>query len=461
MTEKNLPAIYLDASFTGSKASEIVPIVQDPYPDETNVPVDTLIKIDIADIDPGAWMRTVTKVWINDVLALDRGGTPPYFKTGFNGPGSGIFLVPSYTSVKIDIHRITIDPTFLFDSEQEVRVRVWAQSYLGHTMDMEYKFICADIVDPEISDVVAVSPTRVEVSFNEPMQMDTLDGGALNPDNYTLTGVTTPYYLPSFFTVEQIANYKVALVFPQELSHGQSYKLAVSGVKDTSGNTVVSSETTFTAANLLEPDRDFDLWSKIPLQHQRWDTSLTGSSPGDTEKLLQCFQDLVDLAWYDSDLLKRMYDIDLAPMDSINLLLEQLGNPFKFDLTDLQKRKLLQNLIYIYRQKGTEAGIINAIFFFMGITVTITVPLTRSWRLGYDKLGYTTYLGPSDSAARFTFWVNCPIALTTDERKQMNDIIKLMKVAHEHHVIKEPTPPPPATWRLGYHKLGIETRLGG
>lgn len=460
MTER-LPSWLLDASFTSPPANEVQLVTLQPSRSSSGWPLAQDIFMHIADVSAANALELKTKVWIDGVLAFDRSGGMPYFKPGYDGPGSNFQVKASPGSGVNDVHQINIDLTSLFASKATVEVRVAARSTGAYSLDESYSFTTRDTEAPTVTGVVATEPMRVEVTFDEPVQMDDEAGGALDPANYILIGVTPPYYLPVSFTLERVENYKVELVPDQELSHGRTYKLAVDGVKDTSGNPVVPSETEFVAANLLEPGRDFDLWLKIPAKLRRRDTSLTGSSPGDTEKLLACFQDVVDLLFYDVDLARWLYDVDRAPMDSINLLLEQFGNPFKLDLTDLQKRKLLRNLIAMYRQKGTEVGIINAIYFFMGVTVTITKPLARSWRLGYDKLGFTTRLGPSDSAARFTFWVNCPVSLTTAERKTMNDVIRLMKAAHEHHLILEPTPPPPLTWRLGYHKLGIETRLGG
>lgn len=464
MTVTKLPAVYLDAGFTRSVQNAIVVTRAEPYQGTPGWPLDQSIFFELADISAAGSILLTVRAWINGQPALDIPGGPPFFLPPFDGPGCSIKFSASPGSGVNDVVRVVIDPTILWSSEETVTVRVTADSSGGYSLDASWTFTVRDVVAPQVSDVQAVSPRRVEVTYNEPVLMDSSSGGALNPANYSLDSDDSPYYLPTSFSVEQVSNYVVALEFDEELSHGREYELTVSGVEDDSGNALGSQAETFVAAALLDgDDRDFDLWSMIPGKLRRWDKSLTGSSPGDTERFIQVLQDVADLLWYDTDLLRDFYDIDLAPMDSVELLLQQFGNPFPFtpSLTDLEKRKLLRNLVAIYQEKGTVNGIVDAIFFFMGIPVTINRPMEKAWRIGYDKLGYTTYLGPSSSYDRFTFFVICPVYLSTEQRKQMNDIIKLMKAAHEHHVIVEPAPPAPAVWKLGYHKLGIATRLGG
>lgn len=464
MTVVKLPAVYLDAGFSRNVQNAIVVTLAEPFQGTPGWPLDQLIFFELADISASGAILATVRAWVNGQLALDLAGGAPVFKPPYDGPSSSVKFSASPGSGVSDVVRVVIDPTTLWSSEETVTVRVTADSTGGYSLDTSWTFSTRDVVAPQVSEVRAVSPRRVEVTYNEPVLMDASSGGALNQGNYALDSDDSPYYLPTSFEVEQVSNYSVAMVFDEELSHGREYVLTVSGVEDDSGNALGSQDVAFSAVDLLDGgDRDFDLWSMIPGKLRRWDRSLTGSSPGDTQRFFEVLQEVADLLWYDADLLRDFYDIDLAPMDSVELLLQQFGNPFPFtpSLSDLAKRKLLRNLVAIYQEKGTVDGIVDAIFFFMGIPVTITRPMETAWRIGYDKLGLTTYLGPSSSYDRFTFFVVCPVYLTTDQRKQMNDLIKLMKAAHEHHVIVEPAPPAPAVWKVGYHKLGVETRLGG
>ena len=49
--------------------------------------------------------------------------------------------------------------------------------------------------------------------------------------------------------------------------------------------------------------------------------------------------------------------------------MQDLGNPFPFDLDDLSKRRLAAVLVEMYQQKGTAIGIRNAIRFFLGVDI--------------------------------------------------------------------------------------------
>ncbi len=91
-----------------------------------------------------------------------------------------------------------------------------------------------------------------------------------------------------------------------------------------------------------------------------------------------------------------------ASEDFLDLILQDLGNPFPFDLYVLGKRRLASVLVEMYRQKGTEAGIENAIRFFLGIDVTAITPFTGTTLvLGESELGVDWELGPSDRFARY------------------------------------------------------------
>src|SRR5690606_30992264 len=91
---------------------------------------------------------------------------------------------------------------------------------------------------------------------------------------------------------------------------------------------------------------------------------------GDLENFMAVLQDVLELLLGEVDRFPDILDPDLAPEPFLDLMLEDLGNPFAFDLTELQKRRLIAVLVQIYRQKGTAAGIRNAIRFFLGVDVT-------------------------------------------------------------------------------------------
>ena len=99
----------------------------------------------------------------------------------------------------------------------------------------------------------------------------------------------------------------------------------------------------------------------------------------------------------EADRFADVFDIERAPEAFLDLILQDLGNPFPFDLDVLAKRRLASVLVEMYRQKGTKAGIENALRFFLGVVTAIT-PFTATTlvlgesELGISELGQTTEL---------------------------------------------------------------------
>ena len=61
------------------------------------------------------------------------------------------------------------------------------------------------------------------------------------------------------------------------------------------------------------------------------------------------------------DVFTQIADINRAPEPFIDLILADLGNPFRFDLDLNEKRRLAKTLVDIYKLKGTKIGIIDAV----------------------------------------------------------------------------------------------------
>jgi len=62
-------------------------------------------------------------------------------------------------------------------------------------------------------------------------------------------------------------------------------------------------------------------------------------------------------------------------------------------------------LVDIYREKGTDSGIRNAIRFFLGREVAITSYAGEALILGESLLGEDWVLGPSSAFSAYTFEV--------------------------------------------------------
>lgn len=124
---------------------------------------------------------------------------------------------------------------------------------------------------------------------------------------------------------------------------------------------------------------------------------------------------------------------------AIDIILTNLGNPFPFFiLTESQKRSLARALVPMYRKKGTEVGIEQAILFFLGLTAEV-IDFTSGddmWILGESELGIDTFLGPgTEGSDLFFFIVEFDECLTPDQIDQAERIIDFMKPGWTHYLI--------------------------
>ncbi|PIR19811.1 MAG: hypothetical protein COV45_09155 [Deltaproteobacteria bacterium CG11_big_fil_rev_8_21_14_0_20_47_16] len=123
-----------------------------------------------------------------------------------------------------------------------------------------------------------------------------------------------------------------------------------------------------------DPDNILDLWK-----------TLASQISDDFRSFIAAYDELVDP--------------DTSPMIFVELMLRQLGNPFRsYPLTDTQKRKLVKLLIPMYNQKGLgkEKGIVTAARFLLGMEVEIIDPHAYpedGWHVGVSEIGLSTYSG--------------------------------------------------------------------
>ena len=179
----------------------------------------------------------------------------------------------------------------------------------------------------------------------------------------------------------------------------------------------------------------------------------------DLRRFITCVQEMTDLVLLDVDRFTDIFDLERAPDAFVDLILIDLGNPFRFELDGLGKRKLAASLIRMYRQKGTAVGIVNAIRFFLGLEVKVDAHNVTGVVLGDLDTGWTP--GPSDRRALYTFDIEVTRVLSPEERHQVQRIACWMKPAHTHFgVLREPQPPAfNDHWQLGVSRLSETTIL--
>lgn len=370
MTLAQIPSVQLD-NVRAEATTGLVVFNRIPEPEETGVPVDSTIYLTLTSetINP-LDSSDVSSVRINGDLAVLNGA----FRPGFQGPESSI------TTPIGNILLIAVDPETDLPPDTEISVRI----VYDVSIERIYSFRTQDTVAPTVSSVTAVGKQTVRVTFNESMLQTTVTGGsALNPENYTIAR-NPPENIPavdvSGASVSTVNTTTVDLNTDIELSFGLPYRLTTENVEDVHGNVIVTTTDDFTAFSPDVPEgRRFQIWELLPLFNRDED---------DTNDLLRftgVLQDVVDLLLCEIDLFADTLDPDTAPEDFLDAMLQDLGNPFTFDLTELEKRRLIQLLVPIYRQKGTAVGIINVIRLFLGIEVTIRAyNVGSAWRLGAD-----------------------------------------------------------------------------
>ena len=193
----------------------------------------------------------------------------------------------------------------------------------------------------------------------------------------------------------------------------------------------------------------------LPKHNRREDAT------GDLRRFIACLQEVTDLLLSDVDRFADLFDLERAPAPFLDLILADLGNPFPFDLDDLAKRKLAASLVRMYRQKGTAAGIVNAVRFFLGIEVTVDAYHLGTLVLGESELDVDWILGASDQWSLYTFDLVVTRALAKKERAMIRQIATWMMPAHAHlQFIREPGLPVFIDhWELGLSELAESTIL--
>lgn len=450
-----LPGLYFDDVVTDATPTRPVLVNRDPEPNEIEVPVDTNIVLEIVDVGPDGIDRTATRVYVDGVLAFE-GGTATEFKPGFDGAASAVIETA-------DTLRLTIDPTSPFASLQQVPVRVVsATTGSALPLDLTYSFRIQDLTAPVVVAAQAIAARRVRVSFNEPVRQlgDGDQGDALRPASYQFGALTSPAVSVEPVAVEAAGASAVDIELDIDLSQRATYQVLVTKVEDVFGNPVGETGNRATFAGFVPPGRPkaraFELMRLLPEINRQQDLT------GDLRKLMGVLQDVAELLLSEIDRFTDIIDPDLAPEPFLDRMLEDLGNPFAFDLTELQKRRLVSVLVQIYKQKGSAAGIRNAIRFFLGVDVTaIDAFHGTTLVLGESELGVDWELGPTSRFALYAFDLTVSRALTDAERKQIRQIVDFMRPAHTHFI--DLIEPGGAAfidhWELGLSELGETSDL--
>jgi hypothetical protein len=119
-------------------------------------------------------------------------------------------------------------------------------------------------------------------------------------------------------------------------------------------------------------------------------------------------------------------------------------------------------LVELYRLKGTEKGIRNAVRFFLGIELgAITTYSGSPLILGDSLLGVDWELGPSNRFALYAFEVHVPVVLTDEQRERLRALILWSKPAHTHliDILGPVVVVELDEWILGESEIAVNTIL--
>jgi phage tail-like protein len=444
MAAVELPGLYVDNVASIVAVERPLLVNRDPGPDEVGVPLDWPVALEV--LDPGAdgINRAATRVWVDGQLAFD-GGAAPELQPGFDGPHADVVE-------SADTLRIVLDPTTPFASLATVEVRVVSATVGGeHALDETYTFRAEDRTAPKVLAAQATAPRVVHIGFDEPVLVVDSAGFAFVPVGLPAVNVGP---------VDAEADGSVVVItLDTEMTPDVAYEVVVTGVTDLHDNPVAAPDDRATFSGFRPPrplGRRFDLWTMLPRHNRRADVT------GDLRRFIACLQEVADLLLAEGDRYADIFDLERAPEPFLDLILQDLGNPFPFDLDVLGKRRLASVLVEMYRQKGTAVGIENAIRFFLGIDVAAITPFAGTTLvLGESELGVDWELGPSNRFARYAFNVEVEVPLTDTERRQIRAIVDYLKPAHTHFVdLVEPGLPPVFDhWELGISELGWTTDL--
>lgn len=446
------PAVYLDVvGFAEAGDPAMVLINRIPQPDQTAIPHPSFpnVSLMIMSTNGDAVALADTIVTVDGVVAYNGGAGG--FQAGFSG------VATVNTGPSSDDARLVIDTSAqTYASSELIVVRVQsATAGASATIDESYSFTIADTIAPELTSASARAKRVVRVVFSEAMS-----DSVLVASSYTFERLSQPAVEIEAVSVERVSATTVDITLDTEMTFLASYRVTAIDVSDIEENEIVPPDNQATFVGYACPvpaGRDFNLYQMMSEHDRRADTS------GDLERLLGVLQEPLDQCLCLLDDWTDILDPDLASDDFVAGMLASLGNPFRFDMTPADNRRLLAVLVAIYQAKGTPFGIIDTIFFFTGIDVEI-VPLNDfegAWILGVGELGDDTLLGASDSAVLYTFEIIVPITLTDDERSKMLSIANYMKVPHEHIRMVEPddTVTLGIFWILGDSELGSDTIL--
>lgn len=187
------------------------------------------------------------------------------------------------------------------------------------------------------------------------------------------------------------------------------------------------------------------------------------------------------------DELKSTWRTDRATRHSLSILAHERGLPKLPDFfSDQSKRRFLRYVVRYYLRKGTLDVLVDAIRAVTGLRVKVYAPWADpdNWIIGVDELGIGTLVGlqyeansdlayevgtsvlgvdsqlegPAENQADvYTFYIEVPRELTTNELSSLIWVVELLKRSVDHYCIRWPSAS--GWWTISYSKVDYDTRV--
>jgi len=446
-----LPGVGVDALVEVD--TDLLLYNRDPAPSDTNVPLATPIVFRI-ESSAGTVDLNRTRVIVNGDAAYTNGTI-----------GSLWFTNSTITNWALgNGYKFSMALPDPWASESVITVEVFS-ALVGGPPDQLHEtwtFRTEDVEAPVIEEAFATTQFDLRVTYSDDVTQDDTGASALDPTNYQITLVSgEPAVTPHVESVSAISGTTVLVHFDRAMTRNAVYRVEVTNVTDTASNVIAAPENKAAFVGYACPtpeERDFTYLDMLPKIAVDLDDT---EGRGDLRKFSSVLQEAIDLLLCEIDRWPNILDPDTAPEVWLDSILADLGNPFTFELTATDKRRLAQILVDIYRSKGTGPGIVNAIRLFLGIEVTLNVPGWSPLGLGDAAIGESWILGSSDEEILLTFQIRVTDLLSAEQQQRLLAIVDYMSDAREFFILLQPDQPPvePDHWSLGFSNLGFTTLL--
>lgn len=431
VTSGNVPfGLDTGTHFGTDAADQLVAINRIPDPGETDVDPAAAITFEVYRTGGAAPALADLDVDVGGSSAVVAGAAQPGWSVSSSTPDAST-------------RRVILTPLSDLENDAEIEVVLSVSSF---SFSASWLFRTIDDVSPQPLSALAVGRRVVRLEYTEPVRMASVSGelDALNPANYGIERVSKPAADVSIVEVLRVSDTAVDIILADDATFGATYRLYVTSVVDLSGNVVASpplNATDFTGYEPAQPPgRRWRLRDWLPAGNFAEDQT------GDLSAFVACLQEVANVLLADVDAWTGIFDPETAPPQFLGPLLTDLGNPFpSFDLSEAEQRRLAQSLVSLYQLRGSARGIVDAIRFFLGITVEIDPYNGSGWSLADtdhpddgDELGSEdadgdpqALVGPNRRGI-YSFAVVSPVDLTTDQVEMVERIVVAMKCAREH-----------------------------